>query len=174
MRNFETNPGVFERNKNFHIKNKNFWPDENYKEINDFCFKIRDGITNIIETVNKEAPVNLSKKEFSGLQKIVDMKNESHIINDSDKNLGAVMADKTDVVKECQRQLYDINTYIRLSLEEMEILIAKIKSHLLEIVGRYKENFFCSTKEKDFLLSKISNFNIPHLYHLENIEKSNC
>ena len=35
----ETKPCVFERNKNFHIKNKNFWPDENFKEIDDFCFK---------------------------------------------------------------------------------------------------------------------------------------
>ena len=60
------------------------------------------------------------------------------------------MADKTDVVKECQRQLFDIKIYIKLSLEEMEILISKIKSELSEIVGKYKSNNLCSTKEKDF------------------------
>ena len=60
------------------------------------------------------------------------------------------MADKTDVVKECQRQLNDIKTYIKLSLEEMEILIAKIKSELSEIVGRYKENFCARQKKKNF------------------------
>ena len=32
----ETKTGVFERNKNVHIKNKNFWADENFKEIDDF------------------------------------------------------------------------------------------------------------------------------------------
>ena len=71
------------------------------------------------------------------------------------------MADKMDVVKECQKQLYDIKTYIKLSLEEMEILISKIKSELSEIVGNYKSNNLCSPKEKDFLLSKITNFNVP-------------
>ena len=69
-----------------------------------------------------------------------------------------------DVVIECHRQLYDIKTYIRLSMEEMEILVAKIKSELSEIVVKYKANYLCSTKEKDFLLSKISNFNVPHFY----------
>ena len=39
---------------------------------------------------------------------------------------------KTDVITECKRQLYDINT----SLEEMEMLIAKIKAELSEVVGR--------------------------------------
>ena len=46
-----------------------------------------------------------------------------------------VMADKEDVVIECKRQLYDISTYIKLSPEEMEILIAKIKSELSEVVN---------------------------------------
>ena len=65
----------------------------------------------------------------------MEVKNKNQIINDSDKNLGAVMADKEDVVIECKRQLYDISTYIKLSPEEMEILIAKIKSELSEVVN---------------------------------------
>ena len=58
----------------------------------------------------------------------------------------------------------DVNTYIKLSLEEMEILIAKIKSELSEVVGRYKSNNLCSAKEKEFLLSKMFNFTVPHFY----------
>ena len=49
------------------------------------------------------------------------MENKSQIINDQDKNLEAVMADKNVVITECKKQLYDINTYFKLSLEEMEI-----------------------------------------------------
>ena len=41
----ETTPGKFIRNKNFHIKN-NFWTDEQYNEIDHFCYNIRDGIAN--------------------------------------------------------------------------------------------------------------------------------
>jgi hypothetical protein len=72
----------------------------------------------------------MSKKEFSALQNVMEAKNENQVIDDSDKNLKAVMADKEDVVIECKRQLYDISTYVKLSFEEMEILVAKIKSEL--------------------------------------------
>ena len=80
----------------------------------------------------------------------MDMKNESQIINDSDKNLGAVITDKEEVILECKIQLYGIETEIKLSLEEMEMLIAKIKSELSEVVNRYSLNNFCSKKEKNF------------------------
>ena len=166
----ETEPGVFERNKNFHIKS-NRWVDEQYNEIDKFCFNLRDGIVNIFEKLPLEVRQNLSNIEFSELQKIRKLKNKEQVINDSDKNLGAIMADKTDVVTECQRQLYHIKTYIKLSLEEMEILIANIKSELSEIIGKYKENSMCTTKEKEFLLSKISKFNVPHFYIIWKILK---
>ena len=146
----ETKPGVFERNKNFHIKS-NRWVDAQYNEIDNFCFNLRDGILNIFENTNLEVSKNLSDNEFFELLKLKKLKNKDQVINDLDKNLGAVMADKSDVVKECQRQLYDINTYIRLSREEMEILIAKIKSELSEIVNRNKLNNFCNKKEMEFL-----------------------
>ena len=45
----ETTPGVFVRNKKFGLKN-NWWASAQYKEIDKFCFKIRDGIANIIES----------------------------------------------------------------------------------------------------------------------------
>jgi len=48
----ETTPGTFVRNKNFHIKN-NWWANEHYSEIDDFCYKIRDGIANLIDGPTK-------------------------------------------------------------------------------------------------------------------------
>ena len=68
---------------------------------------------------------NLSKQEFTELQKIIVNKNEIHVVNDTDKNLGAAISDKEDVVNECKRQLYDIATYFKLSVEQMEMLIDK-------------------------------------------------
>ena len=50
-----------------------------------------------------------------------------HIINDLEKNVGAVIADKKAVMTDCKRQLYDINTCLKLSIEGMEVLLAKSK-----------------------------------------------
>ena len=86
--------------------------DKTFKEIDNFCFRLRNGITNIIENINIDTAENMSKNEFSALQNVMEAKNKNQVINDSDKNLGAVMADKEDVVIECKRQLYDISTYI--------------------------------------------------------------
>ena len=65
----ETKPGVFERNKNFHIKS-NRWVDEQYNKIDNLCFKLRDGITNIFEKCPLKVRQNLSNNEFFELQKI--------------------------------------------------------------------------------------------------------
>ena len=73
-----------------------------------------------------EAKQNLSNKDFFEVQKLKNMKNKSQVINDCDKKLEAVMAGKTDFISECKRQLYDVKTFITLSLEEMDILIAKL------------------------------------------------
>ena len=54
----------------------------------------------------------------------------------------------------------------------MEILLAKIKSELSEVVGKYKSNNLCSTKERYFLLSKITNFTVPHFYIIWKILKN--
>ena len=131
----ETTPGTFVKNKNFHIKN-NWWANEQYNEIDNFCYNIRDGIANLIDGHNEMLKQNLSNKEFSELQKIVVNKNVVHVVNDTDKNLGAAVADKTDIIVECKRQLYDIHTYLKLSMEEMEILIAKIQMELREVIDK--------------------------------------
>ena len=80
----------------------------------------------------------MSKQEFKELQKVIVNKNEIHIVNDTDKNLGAAISDKEDVVDKCKRQLYDITTYFKLSIEQMEMLIAKIQTDLEEVVNKHK------------------------------------
>ena len=55
---------------------------------------------------------NLSKLECSALQFLMKNKKKVFIMNESDKNLGAAAAKKKDVITECTRQLYDINTSI--------------------------------------------------------------
>ena len=47
---------------------------------------------------------NISNKEKLALRNLI------RIINDTDKNMGAAAADKTDVISECERQLEDIQT----------------------------------------------------------------
>ena len=48
---------------------------------------------------------NLCKKEFNELQKITVNKNEIHVVNDTYKNLGAAIADKEEVIKECKKTM---------------------------------------------------------------------
>ena len=165
----ETTPGTFVRDKNFHIK-FNWWANEQYNEIDNFCFKLRDVITNLFENFPVETKCNLSNQEFFELQNISDLKNKTEVINDSDKNLGAVRADKADVITECKRQLYDVKT----SLEEMDILIAKIKAELLEVVNRNLLDNFCLKKAKEFLVSKLTEVTIHIFINLEIFEKSHC
>ena len=100
----ETTPGTFVRNKNFHIKT-GFWTDESYNDIDTFCYNIRDGIANLIDGQIKMLKQNLCKQEFKELQKIIVNKNEVHVINDTDKNLGAAIADKEDVIIEKQKTI---------------------------------------------------------------------
>ena len=38
------------------------------------------------------------------------MRNKTQVINDSDKNLVAAMADEMDVISQCKRHLYDFKT----------------------------------------------------------------
>ena len=68
----------------------------------------------------------MPKQEFSALQNLLKKQNDKCIINDSEKNLGTAAAEKEDVIKECKRQLYDTNTYLRSSMQEADILSAKI------------------------------------------------
>ena len=95
---------------------------ESSKEIDEFCWQLRDGINDIVENLAKsDINSNLSVKEKRALHKLITEKNKIHVINDTDKNLGPANADKSDVIKECKRQLFDVLTYLKLSKEEVEI-----------------------------------------------------
>ena len=93
-------------------------------------------------------------------------------INDTDKNLGSISTDKSDVIKECQRQLYDIITYNKISWEQAKQPIAKIKLDLKRIVNKHMIKGSCSKFEAKFLLSKIDSFSIPHFYIIWKILKN--
>ena len=81
-----------------------------------------------------ECPKSVETWIFSAW--IVNEINKDFIINVSDKNRGAVEAEKEDVIQECKGQLYDIKTYLRLPMEEVEMHIAKIWMELLEVVNK--------------------------------------
>ena len=76
--------------------------NEQYKETDNFCFKIKDGITMLIEGIPKEMKQHLSNYKFSELQNILGNKNKIHVVSDSDKKLGAVLADKEYAIIECK------------------------------------------------------------------------
>ena len=61
------------------------------------------------------------------------------------------MAEKEDVVKECKRQLFDINTYWKLSAEQMEMVIEKIKTDVEGVVAKQKIQKICDNKEASFI-----------------------
>ena len=75
-------------------------------------------------------------------------------VNDTDKNPGAISADREDVVLECRRQLYDVITYNKLSWEEAKNLFDKIKFDLKNSVKKHMEKGSCSHLEAKFLLLK--------------------
>ena len=85
----------------------------------------------------------MSKQEFLAINKLFKKKNDKYIINDLDKNLGAAAA-----------EFYDIKTYLTLSMQEMEILIAKIQSELYKVVNKFPVKKECSRKEASFLMTK--------------------
>ena len=95
--------------------------DEQYNEIDTFCYNIRDGIANLIDAQIKVLKQTLCKQEFNkydmirlkmNSKKMIVNTNDVHVINDTDKNLVAAIADKEDVINECKRQLFDSKTYI--------------------------------------------------------------
>ena len=78
---------------------------------------MRDAIKILFETDIKEKQ-NLSNKEKKLHNVLIKNRNLKICIYDTDKNLGPIGTDKYDVIKECQRQLYDIITYYKFSWEQ--------------------------------------------------------
>ena len=79
----------------------------------------------------------MSNHEKTSLIVLIKNQNIKICINDTDKNLGPISTDKSDVIKECQRQLYDIITYNKISWEQAKKLIEKIKMDLRRIVNKH-------------------------------------
>jgi len=63
-------------------------------------------------------------------------------------------------------------TYSKLSFEEMELFIRKCIMTLRNTVNRHFYLGNCSQKEKDFLLSNVYNYAIPHFYIIWKILKN--
>ena len=150
----ETTAGTYCLNKQFRLKNY-FVARDSSPEIDEFCWQLRDGINDIMENFAKnDVSSNLSEKEKRALHKLITEKNKIHVINDTDKNLGPANADKTDVITECKRQLFDALTYLKLSKSELENFLRKsieklrlvVEQHFTwETVHKKKRNSCCLT-----------------------------
>ena len=64
-------------------------------------------------------------KEKKALDFLIKNWNMEICVNDTDKNLEAISADKVDVITECRRQY--VITYNKMSWEEAKNLIDEIK-----------------------------------------------
>ena len=95
---------------------------------------------------------------------LIKNRNVKICINDTDKNLGPISADKSDVIKECLRQLYDIIKYNKISWEQAKQFIEKMKNVLRKTVNKHMIKGSCSKFEANFLMSKIDSFSISHCY----------
>ena len=115
---------------------------------------------------------NMSNQEKTALRKLRLNKNVNVVINDTDKNVGPACADKTEVIEECRRQLYEKKVYNQLTQEEANQLIRVIKKHLSNIVNKHAIRGNCSKRESEFLLSNLNKFNIPHFYIIWKILKN--
>ena len=146
----ETKPGVFERNAKFKLKS-NFVANIQYKEIDMFGWRVREKINEVIERMIKQKfGQNISNKEKTALGNLIRTKNKSIVINDTDKNMGAADADKSDVISECERQLGDIKTYLKISEEELKQFITEIQNKLKRIVESHVYKGNCTKRRLNF------------------------
>ena len=141
----DISPGTYRLDNKFHFKS-HFVSPETFNEVNEFCWLLRDGISELVEKCTKhDSSSNLGKKEKRALHKMVTEKNRVHVINDTDKNLGPANVDKSDVINECKRQLYDVMTYSKLSFEEF---VRECIAALRKTVNYHFYLGNCSQKEK--------------------------
>ena len=111
----EKKPGTFVKDDSFRIKSNWVAPME-FNDVNTFCWNVREHLRILFESrISFGKSPNLSNKEMATLRKLRREKNKELVINDTDKNVGPACADKDDVIKECKRQLDDIEVYLKLS-----------------------------------------------------------
>ena len=168
----EVKPGVYKRDSKFKLKT-DFVAHKQYKEIDAFGWRIRERINSVIESMkNEKSSQNISNKEKTALRNLIKTKNEKIVINDTDKNMGAADADKSDVIFECIRQLGDVKTYSKRSETEIKNIISEIQTKLRNIVTCHLYKGNCTKTEADFLLSKMYIYDIPHFYIIWKILKN--
>ena len=115
----------------------------------------------------------MSNKEKKALNQLIKKRNVEICVNDTDKNLGAISADKDDVITECRRQLYDVITYNKISWGQAKNIFDKIKFDLRNIVRKHMEKErFMFLSRSEVLLSKLESFTIPHFYIIWKILKT--
>ena len=96
-----------------------------------FGWRVREKINEVIEKMVKHKfGQNISNKEKTALRNLIRAKNKSIVINDTDKNMGAADADKTDVISECERQLGNMKTDLKISEDEFQQFITEIQNKL--------------------------------------------
>ena len=85
-----------------------------------FGQRVREKINEVIERMVKQKfGQNIYNKEKIGIEKPYPSKNKYIVVKDADKNMGTEEdANKTDVISECERQMRDIKTYLKISEEE--------------------------------------------------------
>ena len=57
----------------------NWWASEHTREVDKFCFKVRDGIARVIGSKHIFFKQNLSKLEFSAIQFLMENRKKSRI-----------------------------------------------------------------------------------------------
>ena len=144
------------KNKNFCLKIIQF-PLLSIRQLICFCWNVSDAIHTLFETDLTENKT-ISLKEKRALNYLVKYQNVEICINNTDKNLGAISADKEDIITECRRQLYDVITYNKMSWEEAKNLIDKIKSDLKNIIRKHMEKVHVNIKKQNFCYLKLTLF----------------
>jgi hypothetical protein len=113
---------------------------------------------------------NMSNQEKTALRKLRLNKNVNVVINDTDKNVGPACADKTEVIEECRRQLYEKQVYNRLTQEEASHYSSYQKTPFkyCEQTHNERELFKKRVRISAFKFEQIQHSSF--LYHLKNSE----
>jgi hypothetical protein len=148
-------------------KPRSTWEPENIPDnIIQYIEKTKDLL---IYSVNNTLPYmkkNLNKSQYNKLNKIIQNKNI--IIKPADKNLGITILSKNDYVQECYRQLHDIKTYRKVSIDN--IPIDNIRHHFQTLLEDYKE--LLKKSEKEFLTYNwFDNYKLPNFYITPKVHK---
>ena len=70
----EISPGTYRLDNKFHLKS-HFVSPETFNEVNEFCWLLRDGISDLVEKIIKhDSTSNLCKKEKRALHKLITEK----------------------------------------------------------------------------------------------------